>query len=252
MLHPFASAALIGLLSQTPTTPAQPLAPAPAPAAPNNPFSHVLPNLREDFTALPTAQNAGIIAAGGFFAIVFKNNNDDRVHSWVLEQPPPSSAWSFGNFVGDGYTQAGTAVAVWLGGRAAKSVRVETTGATLIRAQILNGVLTKGIKIVAQRDRPDGGSHSFPSGHASATFATAAVIHHDYGLTAALPIYALGGFVSYARVRTNHHWLSDVAFGAALGLISGRAASHSSPTNWTVAPVKTSGGIALYITRTAR
>lgn len=247
MIHMLASAAVIGLLSQTPAPPALP---AP-PIAPENPFTHLLPHLGADLVALPTAQNAGILATGGLFALVFKNNNDARLHTWVLEQKDTSSVASVGNVIGDGFTQAGGAVAVWLAGGASQNVRVETTGANLIRAQVLNGVLTQGLKIVAQRDRPDGGSHSFPSGHTSATFATAAVIQHDYGLAAALPFFALGSFVGYSRVRSNHHWLSDVAFGAALGIVAGRAASHSSPTNWTLVPVKTSGGAALYLVRTA-
>lgn len=251
MVHLFAAAALVRLLAQTPAPPAKPVPPPPPPVvvAPANPFTHLLTNLGTDLRALPTPQNAGIVATGGVLALIFKNSNDERLRTWVLEQDPSSLPASFGNFAGDGYTQSAAAIGVWLGGRASKNVRAETTGANLIRAQILNGVLTRGLKLIAQRDRPDGGSRSFPSGHASATFASAAVIQHDYGLVAALPVYALGGWVGYSRVRTNHHWLSDVAFGAALGIAAGRAASHSSPTRWNVVPVKTDGGAALYLIR---
>jgi len=142
MIHAFALAAVIGLVSQTPAPPAPPVAPATAasPTAPDNPFTHLLPNLGADLVALPTARNAGILVTGGLFALVFKNNNDARLHTWVLEQDASSSAASIGNVVGDGYAQAGGAIAVWLAGRASQNVRVETTGANLIRAQVLNGV----------------------------------------------------------------------------------------------------------------
>lgn len=257
MVLPWAATALITVLSQTPARSTPPPPPpavqtATPAAAPENPFTHLLPHLGRDLQALGTIQNGGILATGGLFALVFKNNNDERLHTWVLEQDPSSSAASFGNFMGDGTTQGGAAVAVWLAGRASQNARMETTGANLIRAQILNGLLTQSLKYAVARDRPDGGKKSFPSGHTSATFATAAVIQHDYGVAAALPVYALGGLVGWSRVRSNHHWLSDAAFGAALGLVSGRAASHDSPTQWTVTPVKTRGGAALFVTRTTR
>ena len=57
----------------------------------------------------------------------------------------------------------------------------------------------------------------------------------------------MAGFVSWSRIRTNHHWLSDVVAGAAIGLISGRSATRHHESSWTIAPVKTTGGAALYI-----
>ena len=241
MILPVATLALVTALAQA--------LPAPPPTPPENPFTHLLANLGDDITALPTLQNVGILATGGLVALAFKNNNDARMHTWVLEQTDDSSSASLGNFAGDGITQGGAAIAVWVAGRVTQNVRLETTGSNLIRAQFLNGLLTQGLKYAVQRDRPDGGAHSFPSGHTSATFATAAVIQHDYGFAAALPVYALGGFVGWSRVRSNHHWLSDVAFGAALGIVSGRAASHSASGNWAIAPVKTPGGMAIYAVR---
>ena len=219
--------ALAACLAQAPPPPSPP---APPPTTVENPFTHVVSNLGDDLKALPSLDNAGILTAGGIFALVFKNNNDARLHTWVLEQNSDSSAASLGNVLGHGATQGAAAIGVWLAGRGAGNARVESTGASLIRAQILNGLLTQGLKFAVDRTRPDGGAYSFPSGHTSAAFATAAVLQHDYGVAAALPAYALGGFIGWSRVRSNHHWLSDVAFGAAIGLVSGRAASrHASP-----------------------
>lgn len=245
------AAALVSLFSQTPAPAPSPAPVATAaPAAIDNPFTSLLPHLGEDLVALPSITNAGILATGGALALVFHNNHDARLHNWVLQQDASSPSSSVGNVIGDGITQGAAAVAVWLAGRASDSRRVENTGANMIRAQVLNGVLTQGLKLAVDRTRPDGGSHAFPSGHTSAAFATAAVMQHDYGIGAALPFYALGGFIGWARVRTNHHWLSDVAFGAALGIVSGRAASHGKPGQWSAVPVKTPGGFALYFVRT--
>ena len=47
-------------------------------------------------------------------------------------------------------------------------------GSDLIRGQILNGIFTTTLKFAANRTRPTGSAYSFPSGHASATFTSAA------------------------------------------------------------------------------
>jgi membrane-associated phospholipid phosphatase len=54
-------------------------------------------------------------------------------------------------------------------------------GADLVRVQILNTIATHGTKALVDRRRPDGAQGSFPSGHASASFATAAVLQRHYG-----------------------------------------------------------------------
>jgi membrane-associated phospholipid phosphatase len=110
-------------------------------------------------------------------------------------------------------------------GRASHNARIGALGADLVDAQIVNGVLTQGIKVWVHRTRPSGSRHSFPSGHTSATFATAAVIQRHFGWKAAAPFYVLGGYVSTSRLVDNQHWTSDVLFGAALGIVSGRAVS---------------------------
>jgi membrane-associated phospholipid phosphatase len=103
--------------------------------------------------------------------------------------------------------------------------RVAAAGADLVDAQIVNGVLTQGIKYATDRRRPDGGARAFPSGHTSATFATAEVLREHFGWKWGMPAYAIGAYVSVSRMVDNKHWASDVVFGTAIGLVSGRAAS---------------------------
>jgi membrane-associated phospholipid phosphatase len=89
----------------------------------------------------------------------------------------------------------------------------------------VNAALTQGIKFAVRRPRPDGGRYSFPSGHASAAFATAAVIQRHYGWKVAIPAYGLATYVGTSRLSENRHFASDVIFGAAIGIVSGRAVS---------------------------
>jgi membrane-associated phospholipid phosphatase len=77
---------------------------------------------------------------------------------------------------------------------------------------------TYGLKRVFPQDRPDAsGPHSFPSGHASVSFAAAAALENRYGWKAGVPAFIVATFVSVARVEARKHQWHDVAAGAALG-----------------------------------
>jgi len=137
----------------------------------------------------------------------------------------------------------GVAVGVWGIGELTKHRLVTHVGSDLIRVQVMNGILSRGLKIAVDRPRPTGGGHAFPSGHTSASFATAGVLHQHFGWKAGAPAYAAATFIGYTRLRDRAHWLSDAVFGAALGLASARAVTrdHQSQT-WTIAPVAMPGG----------
>ena len=62
------------------------------------------------------------------------------------------------------------------GGAAAGSDRHAAAGRDLLRAQISVVSWTYAIKLAAERTRPNGDPRSFPSGHASTSFATATVL----------------------------------------------------------------------------
>ncbi|WP_157216416.1 phosphatase PAP2 family protein [Flavisphingomonas formosensis] len=75
--------------------------------------------------------------------------------------------------------------------------------------------------------RPDGSDRkSFPSGHASISFAAAATLHQRYGWEVGLPATLVASFVGVARVKARkHHWY-DVVAGAAVGEASGWLITH--------------------------
>ena len=80
--------------------------------------------------------------------------------------------------------------------------------------------ITYTLKISINRTRPNGGDHSFPSGHTSAAFQGAGFIHARYGWKYAIPAYISASFVGYSRVYANKHYTSDVLAGAAIGALS--------------------------------
>jgi membrane-associated phospholipid phosphatase len=124
--------------------------------------------------------------------------------------------------------------------------KVAHLGFDLLRAQILTQTFTYGIKVAAQRDRPDGSCCSFPSGHASTTFATAAVLERHLGVRAAWPTMFLASYVAASRLYDNRHFLSDVVFGAALGTACGwTVVGRHGRSQYALVPSPVKGGIAV-------
>ena len=81
------------------------------------------------------------------------------------------------------------------------------------------------IKYSAKEKRPDGSTrNSWPSGHTATAFASATILHKEYGLTRN-PWYSVAGYgiataTGVMRVLNNRHWVSDVLSGAGIGIIS--------------------------------
>ena len=106
-------------------------------------------------------------------------------------------------------------------------------------------------ELSVDRARPSGGQHAFPSGHTSATFASAAVLQGHFGWKVGAPAYAVAGLVGWTRVRDRAHWMSDVFFGATLGTIAGRTITRGHrPASWSLVPTATPGGAAVFVVKT--
>ena len=128
------------------------------------------------------------------------------------------------------------------------SPRSPGTGAELIQAQLLAQTLVVGVKQVTRRSRPSGTGFSFPSGHATSAFASATVLQRRFGWKVGTPAYAVAAYVAASRVQNRKHYLSDVAFGAALGVIAGRTVTVSRHRELVISPMMTDGGGGLLVT----
>lgn len=81
--------------------------------------------------------------------------------------------------------------------------------------------VTYGVKMSVNRTRPNGADYSFPSGHTSASFSSAAYIHKRYGYKKGRPAYLAATFVGWSRIQAYKHYTTDVLAGAVLGSLSG-------------------------------
>jgi len=83
-------------------------------------------------------------------------------------------------------------------------------------------LVSRGLKEAFPELRPDRSDRrSFPSGHASISFAAAASLHQRYGWRVGAPATLVAAFVGYGRIAADkHHWY-DVVVGAGIGEASG-------------------------------
>jgi hypothetical protein len=63
--------------------------------------------------------------------------------------------------------------------------------------------------------------------------------------------YTAAAYVGSSRLADNKHWLSDVAFGAAVGAVGGRTVTRHGRDVWTLSPAVIPGGAALLVSRSA-
>jgi len=206
------------------------------------PFGATLSDLRN----LATLENATVLGIGG--AAAFGVHQADGRISRSLEGPHALAAMRPGSVIGSGPVQLGAAAATYALGRAFARPCVAGVGADLIRAQLVSQALTMGLKVSFQRDRPDGTSLGFPSGHTSMSFATATVLQKHYGWKVGVPAFAVATYVGASRIQTGRHYASDVAFGAALGIMAGHTVTLGRA--WTVAPMASAGGGGVALTWT--
>jgi hypothetical protein len=239
--------------------PVAPPASAPAPTFDTPPASDFTPSLGRifadtltDFRRLPSLDSAVILSIGGVAAAA-SHPHDTRLSRSFSNADSMRGTFSAGQTIGAMPVQLAGAFATYSIGRMTGNAEVAVIGADLARAQFVSQGMTMAVKAAAGRTRPDGTSLSFPSGHAASAFATAAVLQRHLGWKAGIPAYAVAGYVAASRVQMRRHYLSDVAFGAAIGLVAGRTVTIGrGDMRFAVAPALAPGGAGVNFTWVGR
>jgi membrane-associated phospholipid phosphatase len=205
-------------------------------------FSDLFTGTIGDFKRLPSRDTALILGLGGALALV-GHTEDARVSQVMTGARSLEKPFEPGATIGAVHFQFGAALAAYSIGRSVQSPKLANVGADLFRAQVMSQALTQGIKFAVRRARPDGTSYSFPSGHTSTTFASATVLHRHFGWKVGIPAYAVATYVAASRIQEKRHFLSDVAFGAAIGIVSGRTVTIGRNTaRFALTPMAAPGG----------
>jgi len=231
MTHAFRQSLVVTLLTTVITFTGMP-ARAQTVAQPSllRPFADSLTDVRH----LGTRENLNWLAVGLGAALAAHRADASVTRSWT---EPGSRTFKPGAIVGGTPVELGAAFATFAIGRATNSPRAMNVGAELIRAQLIAEIMTTGVKQAVRRARPEGTGFSFPSGHTTVTFASATVLQRHFGWKAGVPSYAVAAYVAASRVEMKRHYLSDVALGAALGIIAGRTVTVGRNRRLMVSPM---------------
>jgi membrane-associated phospholipid phosphatase len=212
----------------------------------------------KDIAIFPQRKSTWLFLAGGAVAALAVHPADDDVQRALVGNERAEDFFVVGKWVGSFGVQTGTAVGLWAVGRwiippgpdGSRTNKVSHLGFDLLRAEILSQLFAQSIKHVARRDRPTGECCSFPSGHATNAFAFASVLERHFGRRGWWPALAMATYVATSRLVDNRHFLSDVAFGAALGeAIGWTVVGRHGGKQFALQPVPVSGGLMLAVVR---
>lgn len=237
----------------------QPAAAHPAPQ--HTGFKALVFETGADFRAFPRRRSTWVILGIGGAAAALAHPVDDEVNARMVGSDTVRKIFAPGKYIGSVPVQAGVATGLYLIGRYAlppasgesRTNKVSHLGFDLMRALIVSQALTQAIKITVRRDRPTGECCAFPSGHASASFATAAVLERHLGYRSAWPTMLLAAYVGASRLHDNRHFLSDVIFGSALGMATGwTVVGRHGRSEYALIPAPTRGGAMVSFARRDR
>ena len=217
-------------------------------------FSALGHNLGDDLKHVPRRNSVYWLAGGGALALAI-HPADHSINAHLVNKSS-DALWVPGHVIGSTPVVLGGAFATYFAGRLTGTRWVQHLGMDEIEATALASAFSEGIKLAVRRQRPvqvDGNqshTYSFPSGHATLTFAAATVLQQHLGYKAAIPTYAVASYVAMSRLHDNRHFASDVVFGAALGIVVGRSVTWHG-RNFYASPMllPDGGGIQLAMVR---
>jgi membrane-associated phospholipid phosphatase len=226
--------------------------PAPPPPTPQHTgIKAMLRDLVEDVKGLPSTENLFWTGIGGGLALA--THPIDPTANAHLMGPVLNKFFKPGAIIGQSYVLIPAAATIYGIGRAIDAKRVSHMGSDLIQAEVISELIVESLKYTVRRERPNGASgYSFPSGHAADTmaFATALERHLDWRFF--VPAYALASYVAMSRLNYNEHYVSDVMFGSAVGIIAGRTVTRPGHEPFPLQAAALPGGFAIMYVRRPR
>jgi hypothetical protein len=135
----------------------------------------------------------------------------------------------------DDFTQYFPAASVYLLNNVGISGKHNLKDRSIILAAsylLMTGSVT-GLKGLTKIERPDGSANnSFPSGHTATAFSGAEFLWQEYkdvNIWYGISGYAVAAGTGFFRIYNGRHWLSDVAMGAGIGIMSTKIAYWTFP-----------------------
>lgn len=182
---------------------------------------------------LRTGEVVGVLAATGI-AFAMDQTLRNRIHD-----PHDSfgrAASDVGNAFGNGLYVYPSLLAFTIAGKVLGSRVLYGVSSRALKSAVLAGAGAVVLKSIVGRERPAADNafkfhplnfkdrtNSFPSGHTTLAFAVATSFAREIkGSWDDAALYSLATLTAYARLHDDRHWMSDVVFGAGVGILSTR------------------------------
>lgn len=231
-------------------------------AAPPTPastgFRAFVRTTRGDFASFPKRPSTWVILGVGAASALLAHPADDEANAHIVGSEAVGRFFAPGKWIGSVWAQAGASLGLYFGGRylvprvdgEPPTNKISHLGYDLLRAQIVSQVFIHSIKLAVRRDRPTGECCSFPSGHAAAAFASAAVLERHLGYRSAWPTLVIASYVAVSRLHDNRHFLSDILFGSSIGLATGwTIVGRHGRDAYALVPMPVRDGMGIALTR---
>lgn len=195
----------------------------------------------------------GLLGAGAASTVVAHQYDWDVFNKEQVDPLMSNDTSGFFSTLGGGSLSVGIA--------ALQLLLDQKNGLKTSRAILFTTVSHVTLAYLVRRPRPPGHedylpfASSFPSGHASNAFATAASLGYAYGWWVGVPATAVAVAIGAGRISENRHWLSDVVAGTTLGLFWARASNRvdqDQPVDekaWQFLPTPFEDGLALNLSK---
>ncbi len=175
----------------------------------------------------------GVLALTGI-ALAFDNTLRNKIRD-----PTDSfgrAASDVGNAFGNGIYVYPSLLAFSIAGKAFGSRGLYGVSSRALKSTLLAGAGAIVLKTIVGRERPGTDNafkfhpfnlkdrtNSFPSGHTTLAFALATSFAREInGTWDDVAFYSLATLTAYARMHDDRHWMSDVVFGAGVGILATR------------------------------
>lgn len=222
-------------------------APAFAQHAPEpQPDRSLLETIGGDLKSVISADSATVLSMAAALALVASPFDETLTYSASCSTFLKTTVGGWARVAGQEWVLGSGALATYVIGRTMDRPTVAAVGADMMASQVFAGATTFALKHAIRRPRPDGEARSFPSGHAAGTFAAATVVQRHFGWKTAIPAYGAAVIISGARLQANSHYPTDLIVGAAIGVLSGRAATFElGRRRLSISPSVTGGGVLI-------
>lgn len=188
---------------------------------------------RADKPILRRGEILGALAATGI-AMTLDQAVRNRIHDDT--DSFGESVSDFGNALGNGLYVYPGLLAFAVAGKATGSKGMYGVSSRALKSTLLGGAGTVVLKSLIGRRRPTVSpddpftfralsfkDNAFPSGHTTVAFALATSLAREIkGKWDDVAFFSLATVTAYARMHDDRHWLSDVVFGAGVGILAAR------------------------------